>query len=40
MPVLIDRLEEKAEQAWQDWQPIKEQLYDQNWRKSLRRAFL
>jgi CHAD domain-containing protein len=40
MPVLIDRLEQKAEQDWQDWQPIREQLCDQNWRKSLRRAVL
>jgi CHAD domain-containing protein len=40
MPVLIDRLEQKTEQAWQNWQPIRGQLCDQDWRKSLRRAVL
>lgn len=40
MPVLIDRLEQKKEQAWQEWQAIRGQLCDPQWRQSLRRAVL
>jgi CHAD domain-containing protein len=40
MPVLIDRLERKTEQAWQEWQAIRGQLCDSQWRQSLRRAVL
>lgn len=40
MPVLIDRLEQEKEQAWQEWQAIREKLCDPQWRQSLRRAVL
>ncbi len=40
MPVLIDRLEQKKEQAWQEWQSIRGQLCDRDWRQSLRKAVL
>ncbi len=40
MPVLIDQLEQKTEQAWQEWQSIRGQLCDPQWRQYLRRAIL
>ncbi len=40
LPVLFDRLHQKTEQAWQDWQPIRVQLCDRDWRQSLRKAVL
>jgi CHAD domain-containing protein len=40
MPILIDQLELKTEQTWQEWQAIRRQLCDPQWRQSLRRAIL
>jgi CHAD domain-containing protein len=38
LPITDDRLDQKMQQAWQDWQPIKLQLSDRHWRQSLRCA--
>jgi CHAD domain-containing protein len=38
LPVVSDRLDQKMQQAWQNWQPIKLQLCDRQWRQSVRRA--
>ncbi len=40
LPILSDRLEQRTQQAWQDWQPIRLQLCDRVWRQALRRAIL
>jgi CHAD domain-containing protein len=38
LPVVIDRLDQKMQQAWQNWQPIKLHLCDRQWRQSVRRV--
>jgi CHAD domain-containing protein len=38
LPVVSDRLDQKMQQAWQNWQPIKLQLSDRHWRQSVRRV--
>jgi CHAD domain-containing protein len=38
LSVVRDRLDQKMQQAWQNWQPIKLQLCDRQWRQSVRRV--
>jgi CHAD domain-containing protein len=38
LPVLGDRLEHSIHQAWQDWQPVREELCDRAWRQSFRQT--
>jgi CHAD domain-containing protein len=40
LPILSDRLYQITQQAWQDWQPIRIQLCDRDWRKSWRVAVM
>ncbi len=40
LPVLSCLFDRKTAQAWEDWQSIKTQLCDQDWRRSLRMALI
>jgi CHAD domain-containing protein len=40
LPLLGDRLEHSIHQAWQDWQPVREELGDRAWRQSFRQAIV